>query len=75
MDYLPYGEENTPAGANNTCSTSYLFTGYEHDSKTGLDYAFVRYYNSREPRFMSAGPLGGDITNPQTLALNRGESD
>ncbi|HVB99835.1 MAG TPA: RHS repeat-associated core domain-containing protein, partial [Candidatus Dormibacteraeota bacterium] len=67
MDYFPYGQENTPAGVNNTCSTSYLFTGYERDAETGLDYAFARYYNSREARFMSADPLAGDIADPQSL--------
>ena len=67
MDYLPYGQENTPAGVTNTCSTSYEFTGYERDAETGLDYAFARYYNAREARFMSADPLGGNITDPQTL--------
>jgi RHS repeat-associated protein len=67
MDYFPYGQENTPAGVTNTCSTSYEFTGYERDAETGLDYAFARYYNARMGRFMSPDPLGGDLTDPQTL--------
>ncbi len=73
VDYLPYGTENTPAGFTNTCSTRYRFTGYERDLETaygtssGNDYAFARYYNSRLGRFMSADPLDGDISDPQTL--------
>lgn len=73
VDYLPYGNENTPSGFTNTCSTRYRFTGYERDLETaygnsaGTDYAFARYYNSRLGRFMSSDPLDGDITEPQTL--------
>jgi RHS repeat-associated protein len=72
-DYLPYGTENTPSGFSNTCSTRYRFTGYERDLETaygtsaGNDYAFARYYNSRLGRFMSADPLAGDVTDPQSL--------
>jgi RHS repeat-associated protein len=73
VDYFPYGAENTPSGFTDTCSTRYRFTGYERDLETtygtsaGNDYAFARYYNSRLGRFMSADPLDGDITDPQTL--------
>ena len=73
VDYLPYGTENTPSGFSNTCSTRYRFTGYERDLETaygtsaGNDYAFARYYNTRLGRFISADPLDGDITDPQTL--------
>jgi RHS repeat-associated protein len=49
------------------CASNYKFTGYERDSETGLDYAFARYYNQRLGRFMSADPLGGDLTDPQSL--------
>ncbi len=72
-DFLPNGTEDTPAGFTNSCSTNYKFTGYERDAETavgttssGNDYAFARYYNSRLGRFMSADPLSGDITDPQT---------
>jgi RHS repeat-associated protein len=73
VDYLPYGNENTPSGFTNTCSTRYRFTGYERDAETaygtsaGNDYAFARYYNSRLGRFMTGDPLGGDTSDPQTL--------
>jgi RHS repeat-associated protein len=51
----------------NTCAQNYKFTGYERDAETGLDCAFARYYNCRLGRFMSAGPLSGSISNPQSL--------
>ena len=62
--FTPYGEEHSTL---NTCSTNYKFTGYERDSETGLDYAFARYYSSRLGRFMSADPLAGTTSNPQSL--------
>jgi RHS repeat-associated protein len=77
VDFLPYGNENTPSGFTGACSTPpafrYRFTGYERDFETaygnsaGNDYAFARYYNSRLGRFMSGDPLNGHITDPQTL--------
>ena len=73
VDFLPYGNENTPAGFTNTCSTRYRFTGYERDLETaygtsaGNDYAFARYYNTRLGRFMSGDPLSGKAGDPQTL--------
>ncbi|HTV57679.1 MAG TPA: RHS repeat-associated core domain-containing protein [Verrucomicrobiae bacterium] len=62
--FTPYGEEHA---TQSTCSTTYKFTGYERDEETGLDYAFARYYNQRLGRFMSADPLAGAVSNPQTL--------
>jgi RHS repeat-associated protein len=72
-DYYPYGQEKTPAGFSDTCSTHYKFTGYERDPETdpgngtGNDYAFARYYSPRLGRFLSADPLDGDASDPQTL--------
>ena len=63
-DFYPFGGERI---VTNTCTQNYKFTGYERDAETGLDYAFARYYNSRLGRFMTADPLGGDITGPQSL--------
>ena len=65
-EFTPYGQEIQHT--NNCPSTyNYKFTGYERDSETGLDYAFARYYSSRLGRFMSPDPLGGDISDPQSL--------
>jgi RHS repeat-associated protein len=72
-DYYPYGQEKTPAGFSDTCSTHYKFTGYERDPETdpgngtGNDYAFARYYSPRLGRFLFADPLDGDANDPQTL--------
>jgi RHS repeat-associated protein len=63
-DYYPYGQE---LNFLNTCPLSYKFTGYERDTETGLDYAFARYYNPRIGRFMSGDPLGGAVSDPQSL--------
>jgi RHS repeat-associated protein len=66
-DFLPYGEENTPASFSNTCSTRYKFTGYERDPETLNDYAFNRYYSYSMERFLSPDPMYGDISDPQTI--------
>ena len=63
--FTPYGQEEQ--STTPTCSTNYKFTGYERDSETGLDYAFDRFYNSRLGRFMTPDPLGGNLTDPQSL--------
>ena len=42
-------------------------TGKERDSESGLDYFGARYNSSSMGRFMSPDPLGGDLTNPQSL--------
>jgi RHS repeat-associated protein len=63
-DYYPYGQE---IDYTTTCLQNYKFTGYERDGETGLVYALARYYNDRLGRFMSADPLGGDVSNPQSL--------
>ncbi|HXN74379.1 MAG TPA: RHS repeat-associated core domain-containing protein [Candidatus Acidoferrales bacterium] len=62
--FTPYGQEMT---TQTTCESNYKFSGYERDAETGLDYAFARYYNSRLARFMSADPLGGGTSDPQSL--------
>ena len=48
---------------------SYKFATYERDPETGLDYAILRYYNSRLGRFMSPDLLAGSVGNPQSLNL------
>ena len=37
------------------------------DSETNLDFANARYYSSQFGRFMSPDPLGGDVSDPQSL--------
>jgi len=67
-DFTPFGQEIQQT--NNCPSTyNYKFTGYERDPESGLDYAFARYYNFRLGRFMTADPLGGFVSYPQTLNL------
>ncbi len=43
------------------------FTGKERDAESGLDNFGARYFGSSMGRFMSPDPLGGDMTNPQSL--------
>jgi len=61
--FLPFGQEwNAQSTVNH-----YKFTGYERDAESGNDNAMARYYSSQYGRFLSADPMGGDITNPQSL--------
>ena len=65
--YSPFGQQlYTPQiGPPN----SYLFTGKERDSESGLDNFGARYYASTMGRFMSPDPgwlLAADPTNPQS---------
>src|SRR5206468_7320304 len=39
----------------------------ERDTESGLDHAWFRQYGSSFGRWLSPDPLGGDITNPQSL--------
>jgi RHS repeat-associated protein len=63
-DYYPYGQEND---YNTSCTPTYKFTGYEFDAETGNYYAYARYYSPSLGRFLSADPMGGNISNPQSL--------
>jgi RHS repeat-associated protein len=49
-----------------TC-TNWIFTTYERDQESGLDYALARSYSSTFGRFMSPDPLTGNMFNPQRL--------
>src|SRR5438309_317081 len=74
-DYLPFGEEIYAGTAGRTTALGYTsndnvrqhFTGYEHDTESGLDYAHARYYANKQGRFTSGDPLAGTRFNPQTL--------
>jgi RHS repeat-associated protein len=61
--YLPFGQEWNPQITVN----HYKFTGYERDGESGNDYAVARYFSSQYGRFTSPDPLGGDVSDPQTL--------
>jgi RHS repeat-associated protein len=45
---------------------NWVFTSYDRDQESGLDYALARYYDSRTGTFCSADPLAGDPSDPQS---------
>lgn len=53
--HFPYGEAWYSSGT----TTKWMFTTYENDSETGLDYALARYYDPRTGGFWSADPVEG----------------
>jgi RHS repeat-associated protein len=66
LDYYPFGEQ-----AGGSTPTTQKFTGYQRDAEdgtaSGTDYAMARKYAYSQGRFMSADPLAGDVSNPQSL--------
>ena len=65
---LPFGDNLICNETDPGLSFSPLhFTGKERDSESGLDNFGARYDSSNMGRFMSPDPLGGDLTNPQSL--------
>jgi RHS repeat-associated protein len=72
-DYLPFGRIIGTSINDRSSSCIYVdnslpqkFTGKERD-ETGLDYFGARYFSGAMGRFTSADPLGGKLTDPQTL--------
>jgi len=59
--HFPFGESLYSQSGN-----EFVFTSYQRDPETGLDYALARYYDSMAGRFCSADPLGGQVDDPQT---------
>ncbi|HWG20707.1 MAG TPA: RHS repeat-associated core domain-containing protein [Terracidiphilus sp.] len=59
---FPFGEAWYQSGATN----KWVFTSYQRDSESGLDYALARYYDSRTGTFCSADPLAGSPDDPQS---------
>jgi RHS repeat-associated protein len=57
----PFGESWYSSSGN-----EFVFTTYQRDSESGLDYAMARYYDSTAARFCSADPVSGQINDPQT---------
>ena len=50
------------------CFGASCCTGKKRDVESGLDYFGAGYNSSSMGRFMSPDPLGGDLTNPQSLS-------
>ncbi|HTU42606.1 MAG TPA: RHS repeat-associated core domain-containing protein, partial [Candidatus Aquilonibacter sp.] len=59
---FPFGEQWYQSGSGN----EWVFTNYDRDSESGLDYALARYYDSRTGTFCSADPLAGSPDDPQS---------
>jgi RHS repeat-associated protein len=60
--HFPFGE----AWYSSSTTTKWMFTTYERDAESGLDYALARYYDSSAARFCSADPLGGQPEDAQS---------
>jgi RHS repeat-associated protein len=58
----PYGQSWYTSNGN-----EFVFTTYQRDSESSLDYAMARYYDGSVSRFCTVDPLGGQIDDPQTL--------
>ena len=63
-DYYPFGGERV---ITNSDPNNFKFTGKERDSESGLDNFGARYDSSGIGRFVSPDPLGGFISDPQSL--------
>jgi RHS repeat-associated protein len=69
-DFYPFGGERSVVGP--TSGNTYLFTGKERDSESGLDDFGDRYYSSAMARFTSVDPIWVKIDrllDPQRLNL------
>jgi len=64
FDSYAFGETTNVVGEN-----SYLYTGKEKDSETGLYYYGARYYAPELGRFVAADALTGSLSDP--LSMNR----
>ena len=66
-----YDSDSTPFGYQmvytTSCAQEYEFAGMELDSETGNYATWFRNYEPNLGRWMSPDPLGGDVTNPQSL--------
>jgi RHS repeat-associated protein len=63
-DFYPLGGELSFVS---TCSQNYKFAGMERDPEDGLDHTLFRQYASNLGRWLSPDPLGGDVSNSQSL--------
>jgi RHS repeat-associated protein len=60
----PWGQEWSHTGSR--YDERFASMGW-HDYSSGLDPTLFRHYNSTLGRWMSPDPLGGDVSNPQSL--------
>src|SRR3989442_7930829 len=60
--YAPYGENYSETG-----TTDRNFTGQNQDTTADLYDFMFREYHPTQGRWLSPDPLGGDISNPQSL--------
>ncbi len=66
VDYYPYGEIRID-NKTTTYENKHKFTGKELDESDNLYYYGARYYDPSIGRFISADPVDGDLSNPQSL--------
>jgi RHS repeat-associated protein len=68
---LPYGDGLTPITVSclspSGDATEHHFTGKERDAESGNDYFGARYFASSMGRMLSPDPIGGGLTDPQSL--------
>jgi len=60
--HFPFGE----SWYQSNTTAKWVFTTYQRDSETGLDYAMARFYDSRVASFCSADPIRGTPDDPQS---------
>jgi RHS repeat-associated protein len=63
-EYDAFGNSFTVSGST---PNNYLYRGEQYDPDLGLYYLRARYYNPITGRFMSRDPLGGKLTDPESL--------
>ena len=76
-DYVPFGEELPVGTGERTAARGYtgesvrkMFTGYQRDEESGLDYAENRYYSPVIGRYTSTDPMAiqqRHLPDPQNL--------
>jgi len=61
-DYIPYGVQYGATG-----SEEFMYAGMLYDAVTGLYYDNARFYDPNTGKFMTADPIGGVLSDPQSL--------
>jgi RHS repeat-associated protein len=59
----PFGEQLY----KNSSTSAWVYSSYERDQESGLDYTIARSYSSSLARFLAPDPVRGNIYNPQRL--------